>query len=102
MNRNVIFAAPLAAALALAGCQTTGSNSVVTQVQTIAQAACAFVPTAATIIAIIAKGNPALATAAEMATAICAAVVPKFAARRATSLVSPMVDGVIIEGHFVK
>ena len=101
MNRNLIFAAPLVAALALSGCQTTGANSVVAQVQAIAQAACAFVPTAATIIAIVAKGNPALATAAEMATAICAAVAPKPAARLLGAL-APSVDGVIVEGHFVR
>jgi len=101
MNRKIIFAAPLAAALALAGCQTTGTNSIVVQVQAAATLACSFVPTAATIIAIVAKGNPALATAAEMAAAICAAVVPKPAARL-RGAVAPSVDGVIVEGHFVK
>jgi len=97
---RIILVAPLAAALALGGCVTTSANPVVAQVSALTQLACSFVPTAATIIAIVAKGNPQLATAAEMAAAICAAVVPKPALRRAA--LAPMVDGVIVEGHFVK
>ena len=105
---RLILVAPMAAAIALAGCVTTsGTNSIVAEVQALTAAAdafkvtaCAFVPTATTIINIIAKGNPALATASEIATAICAAVAPKPALRRAA--LAPMVDGVIVEGHFVK
>jgi|SRR5665213_1112865 len=99
---RILIALPLAAALAVSGCTTTSSNSTIAQIQALTQAACLFVPTAVTISNILSTGNPALATAAEVATAICAAVAPKAAARRFGAPLAPEVAGVIIDGHFVR
>ena len=98
--RKFIIAAALAGTTLFSGC-TTGSITptvVVTDVQQATVALCAFLPTALTVANIIAAGNPALATATEIATAICAAVTPKAAIRNGAV---PMVGGVPVAGRFV-
>ena len=63
--------------------------------------ACGFLPTAATVANIIAAGNPSMMTATAIAGAICAAVTPKPPIMGLMEAV-PMVNGVPIEGHFVR
>ncbi len=83
-------------ALALGGCGVLGKDGgpSIGDVQSIAVKACAFLPTAETVGKIIAANSPALNTSAAVASAICAAIVPKAGpgAGRAT------VAGVPIEG----
>lgn len=100
--RKFLMAAPLAAMLALGGCATTPTNPAdfIKFVQEATVNTCAFLPFATTVANIIAAGNPALQTATEIATAICAAVVPPqgLAKRRGV----PTVSGVEIHGRFVR
>jgi len=63
--------------------------------------ACGFLPTAATVVNIVAAGNPSLMTATAIAGAICAAVTPKHPVMGLYEPV-PMVAGVPIEGTFIK
>lgn len=99
----------LVMALVLGGCATNSAGQPtvggLTQTQIIAgaqQAAvgiCGFLPTAATVVGILTAGNPAVATAEAIASAICAAVVPVKLARKGTPL--PTVAGVPVHGRFV-
>ena len=85
----------VAAALALAGCNTTVDHSgLIPAVVAGTRTACSFVPTANTIAAIFAKANPALATADAVVTAVCSAVT-------GPGKSNPAVDGVPIKGAFV-
>lgn len=92
---------------ALAGCSTTdpstGEGSAIAQVQTAATAVCRFLPAAETVGAIIATGDPRLATASAIARAICAALDPQGAPAGVMTLyrAGPSVNGVAIKGHFV-
>src|SRR5262249_3888882 len=112
MMRNYLIV-PLTC-LSLLGCATTGNNvpisqnPVVQQVQAITEFACKFVPTADTVINIIAQGVPSLGAAEAIADAICAAVVPvktsgvtkiAFTAEKPKK---PSVAGVPVRGRFVK
>ena len=105
--------------LSLAGCATTttdpGTGAVTTVQPTMAQiieavqaactTACKFVPTAATIAAIITASNPGVTTAAAVSKAICTALettppltLGKKAARKYGGAT---VNGVVIEGWLV-
>jgi hypothetical protein len=112
--RHLVTALALASTLAFGGCASnpppdpgtvpgaigtlTGAVvTVVPQVQSYAQAACRFVPTAETVLAIF-NSSPMLSTVASVADAICAAVTAK-AARRGGP--APAVNGVSIHGRFV-
>lgn len=99
---RILIALPLAAALAASGCNTTGATSVEQTILDITLASCHYVPTLTTLASILAAGNPALATAAEVAKAICDAVAPPASIRHAGALLAPEVAGVVIEGHFVR
>ena len=105
MMRRLIL---LIALSALSGCATTGGLAPISiaGVQNAAVAACAFLPTATTVGNIIAAGNPLLTTAEAIAQAICAAVTqaPTVAAKsgRRMMVVQPMVNGVPIQGKFLR
>lgn len=73
-----------------------GTSSIVSEATAQARSLCAFVPTAETILALIATGQPQLTIAAGIAKAICNAVVPKPGSARGT----PTVAGVAIKGSF--
>ncbi|WP_143744638.1 hypothetical protein [Mesorhizobium prunaredense] len=89
--------------LIVTGCTTAtppaGGNrtsSIVSDATAQARSLCAFVPTAETILALIATGQPQLTIAAGIAKAICNAVVPKPGSAPGT----PTVAGVVIKGSF--
>lgn len=96
----------LIGALVLGGCPSITTNPTpqlnIQSVQSIAVAACAFLPTADTVANLIAANVPALNTAEAIAAAICAAVVPKAGAPRLSvpPSAAPTVDGVVIYGGF--
>jgi len=93
------------ASLALGGCATTGGGQqspedIVAQVQKTTAQICSFVPTAATVAALVSGGNPTIVSATALAQAICAAVTrPK---ARAKGAAIPTVNGVAIEGRFIR
>ena len=105
MLRRILLAAPLIGLLSLGGCATTGSNvnAIVEQVRQVAVATCGFLPTVATVVDIIAAGNPLISGASAIASAICAAVnsiPPRTAGRRGGAV--PTVAGVVVHGRFVR
>lgn len=99
--RKFMLGTALAAFLAAGGCATTSNTDIVSEVQTITTAACSFVPTADTIVALFGS-SPALATAEAVAGAICAAVTPKSAALKRGTAPLPKVNGIVIHGSFVR
>jgi hypothetical protein len=100
------------AALALSSCVTTGidPNATIAAVQNAAIVACQFAPTAETVAALIAANNATVTTASAVAAAICAAVAPataptKLGAQlrlRLRTTGGAVVNGVMIQGRFVK
>lgn len=106
------IASVLAVSLTLGACATnptTGQTQIdpatITQIQQNVALACGFVPTITTIVNIVTTFLPGSASAAAAATqaaaAICAAVTPpKASLRRAAG--RPMVNGVVVEGHFAR
>jgi hypothetical protein len=64
---------------------------------------CGFLPTIETVAALIAV-NPVVTTGFAIARRICQAVTKTYAASRVMGgdTLKPVVDGVVIEGHFVK
>lgn len=96
MKRFIVVGVLIAA---LAGCQTIGAVSKVTQtisqIQHAVKAACAFVPTASTIAALIGKHLPY----ADIISSVCVAV---GATGGDGSAPTYKVKGVTIHGHFVK
>ena len=93
-----------AVALALTGCATTPTSSInIPQVQSLATSICGFLPLATTVLGLF--GTNPLASALDVATLICNAVVPtKSAARlRASPARGPIVvNGIVIQGQFVR
>ncbi len=95
-------------AVSMTGCATPGGGpapggNIFDQVRAITSTVCAFLPTAETIGLILAAGNPALQSAADIANAICAAVAPVRTSglnRRAVG--RPVVGGVVVHGKFLK
>jgi hypothetical protein len=110
--RNTIAALVLAPSILLGGCGTTGGpgsfDSIGAFIQAAQQAAvqaCGFLPTAATITAIVTAGQ--FTTYFEIAAQICAVVTaPSPAAdpqtRTAARRVAPKVSGVTVRGRFVR
>jgi len=99
----------LLAAMTLGGCATTGTvgtttSTIVADTQQAATVACGFVPTAATVLNIVAVGNPLIATADAIAQAICSAVAASAAAPKAGRLRAtvPTVNGVAVHGRFIR
>jgi len=95
--RNVILAAALAAGLA--ACGTIGGSPAdprIIQVQEYAKKACGFLPTAATIDALLNGG--AFSGYLALGQAICDAVVR---ANQMRSGRTPVLNGVVLEGTFV-
>ena len=103
MIRQTLIAVALCGGVALAGCVSTSGVSTIQQTVV---AACGFLPTATTIEDIINLNSPVLATATEIAKAICAAVTVKGGAGGPTARgpgVGPAtVHGVHIHGKFVR
>lgn len=116
--KKLLLSAALVSMVSLGGCATIESAlpnlpaeiaTVTSQTQAIAAAVCAFEPTAATVGAVVASLFPnggaidAMANAA--ADAICKAVTSMPVAPVAASATLgpnfPMVNGVVIEGHFI-
>jgi hypothetical protein len=88
--------------LLLASCSTTQqnqANAIVTEVEAITQQVCAFIPTAETILSIVALGIPLLATAEGIADAICHAVTAKKGVKGKFAIAT--VHGVRVQGHFI-
>jgi hypothetical protein len=80
-------------------------SATITKVQAATVKLCGFLPAAQTVAQLIAPGNPGVAVASVLAQKICGAVnaptkmwlgVMNGEAQR------PMVDGVVIEGEFIK
>ena len=98
---KILFASALA--VALAGCVSTSG---VSTIQHTVVSACGYLPTVATIEDLINLNSPALATATQIAKAICAAVTVKGGAggpeARGPGVGHPQVDGVPIHGKFVR
>ncbi len=99
--KKVLLTAVLSSFLFIgAMCGTTDIAGLIAQVQSATTKACAFVPTAETIIAIFATNNAALASAEAIASSICAGVKPHAASAQ---LVAPvLVGGVKVEGYFIR
>jgi hypothetical protein len=94
----------LITALALGGCATVPTASDITtraqQIQQYTRLFCSFVPTIATVAAII--NREATATASQMAVDICAAVTTAPLAEGPGRRGPPMYKGVRIKGSFVQ
>jgi len=111
--KKIIIASVLA--FSLSGCasglspQSVGTainniNSTVTEVQTIAQEVCKFVPATKTVTDLLSQFVSGFNTAQSIAQRICDAVAPAGGAslaRRARSG-PPTVNGVVIRGRFVR
>ena len=89
--KNILIAIVLGFSMALGGCASTGGvptqtqadiEALIAQVQSYTRTACGFVPTAASIAAILSGGNPGVIAATSIAQAICAAVAPPLMAGR--------------------
>lgn len=89
------------AMLGLSACNTGDVAAEIAQIQAYAKQACSYVPTAATVLDIIASatGNASLQSVSQIAEAICGAVASK-SARRGGGV--PTVNGVVVHGHFVR
>jgi hypothetical protein len=74
--------------------------ALITKVQAETVRACGFLPAVTTVSAIIATGNPQIASALSIAGAICAAV--NSPALSLYGSQKPTVDGVPIEGEWIK
>lgn len=116
--RKFITAIVLASSLAVAGCAGSGSpppsgggvtippivgDLTVQQIQDAAAKACSFVPTAQTITGIVASffpgGAPINSIVSSVVNSICSAITKK-SIRRGGS--RPMVNGVPVEGYFIR
>lgn len=93
----------LAGALALSACGTMNPNPTtenqVDQIIAITMQVCKFVPTAATVAALL--GQPGFVSALEIANGICGAVKAPSQLRRG-AVVQPSYRGVRIEGRFIR
>jgi hypothetical protein len=101
----VLIAAALSLALAGCGGSNEGPADPVAQVQLLAEKACAFVPTASSVAAMLAAGNPAVQGTVAIAEAICAAVTRKGALKPGENVGACShgeVNGVCVEGEFKK
>lgn len=115
--KNILAACVMTVAVGLGGCASTGGGStggstpadIVAQVQSYTRIACAFVPTAASVVQIISGGNAGVMTASAIAQAICNAVAPPMMAGKVAPKsvkgwqVAPgSVNGVRVDGTKVR
>lgn len=102
--RKFLLGIMLVGGLALGGCSTTGGLAGLSaaSVQQLAVSICGYLPTAATVAAILAAGNPAINTIEAAASAICAAVAPVATASGKLRATTPTVAGVVVHGRFVR
>jgi len=104
--KKLIAAGLISSSAMLSGCVTTAQiDDTVSQAQQYAVTACGFLPTVSTVAQILSSfipgASPIQTVAQQAATAICKAVVPaKSAIRRGSS--HPTVNGIIIDGKFVR
>ena len=107
MKSTIRVALVAALFLALAGCGTEGKfDSQIAAVQAASAKICKFLPTAASVAAILTAGNPAVTGVAATAAAICAAVtvsnpVTLFGMGETKPKECPKVNGVCVEGEFI-
>lgn len=93
----------LLSALALGGCGTVTPGTIsdrAKEIQGYTKLACSFVPTVATVAAILTRGGSA--GTAQIAQDICAAVTTAPLAEGPGKRPRPTVNGVVIRGSFVK
>lgn len=106
---------PLALAFPLMACATTGTSSVVVQIQNATIAACGYLPDATAVATLLANtlgGGLIVGQIATIAQEICAAAVatnppppvptPKSLRFRLRATAPVVVNGVTITGHFVR
>ena len=107
--RKILLSSALVLGLALGAC-TNGQldpnqvATVIAQIQADTKAACGVVPVAADVAVLLSGGNPAVTTAAQVASLICSAVTQQQAAHGAAPKAgepSVVVNGVIIHYHKV-
>jgi len=108
MRLSIWLPLTLAAMLSLAACTKDDVNATVTKVQATTAQVCGFVPAAASVAAILTGGNPAVATAAGAASAICTAIAAKAETAPQSALLGfgetkqedcvVMVSGVCVQG----
>lgn len=84
-----------------ATCSATDITALIAQVQAQTAQACAFVPTAQTIVDIFQSNNAALQNAAQIAAAICASVAPHAASETVRGK-AVTVGGMAVDGYFVR
>ena len=77
-------------------------NSTVTEVQTIAQEVCKFVPATKTVTDLLSQFVSGFNTAQSIAQRICDAVAPAGVTARRARSGPPVVNGVVIRGRFVR
>jgi hypothetical protein len=91
--------------VAFGGCATMGGpadSRFVSDVQAITSTACKFLPTADTIVEIVATGAPEFKIASEIAKAICAAIATPSRAAPGARRALPTVAGVPVRGQPVR
>lgn len=112
--KKILIAVALAASLGLSACATTGGTATggitVAQVQGAVVAACSFLPTAASVVAMI-TASPLVATADGIATIICSAItaIPPASSAQlkavpgpyAVNVIAPNGATVTVSGSFV-
>lgn len=106
MRFSILRLLPLAGALALGACTTTGLPTLTAptaaQVQAAAIIACGFVPTVTTVTNILTT-NSTVQSAEAIAALICQAVAGgKHVAGSKLGAALPTVNGVVIKGQFVQ
>jgi hypothetical protein len=108
--RKLVIALAVGASVALGGCATSPSGqptidpSIQTQIQNGTAAACGFVPTITTVASILASfvgGGPIVGVVGSTIKAICDAVAPPKASLK-RKFGKPMVNGVPVEGYFIR
>lgn len=112
MLRRLLIVPALLAGITLGGCATTGGagaggvSETISQIQSVAQQVCGFVPTATTVARVITTftgGGGAVDMVSQIASGICAAVAsaPKSMVRGKKRLArAPVYRGVRIQGSF--
>jgi hypothetical protein len=104
--KKLVAAMAISGSAMLAGCVTTAQiDDTVNKAQQYAVTACGFLPTVSTVAQILSSfvpgASPVEAIAHQAATAICKAVTPvKSSIRRGDA--RPSVNGIIIDGKFVR
>lgn len=92
--------AVIGVALLLGACATVPGGNIVSQIQSTAQSICRFVPTARTVIDIIAAGDGIAQSTSAIATAICSALeFSKINADQPGGNI-PRVNGVRVRGSY--